>query len=371
MIFQALLILKDDNSAELLSRILADFQVDSEHCPDAQAAAQKLNSKHFDAVVLDLDDDSAASVLRDLRQSSASKSAVSITLLNDPAEVRRAFGMGANFVLYKPLSSATASSSLRAAIALLKRERRRTFRVPVQLPVTLSWKDASEVEGIMLDLSEDGMDVLSAQPMSRGQLVNVHFSLPDLSQIAAVGNVAWANSNGQAGVEFINFPDNQRHVVQQWLLANAPEAPPPDPEPLSNCRLSDLSLGGCYIETESPFPISTEVALVLRAGEMSIQVAGLVRVMHPAFGMGLELTSENHQQQIEQFISVLSGQPGSVPQLEIIPKAIRFQPDMTAQANHCDDSLVELLRSDAPLSQEEFVAELRKQRGSAAEAANA
>jgi hypothetical protein len=242
----------------------------------------------------------------------------------------------------------------------------------VQLPVTLSWQDAPEVEGIMLDLSEDGMDVLSAQPMARGQSVNVHFSLPDLSQIAAVGNVAWANSNGQAGIEFIDFPDNQGRGLQQWLLANAPEAPPPDPEPLSNCKLSDLSLGGCYIETESPFPNFTEVALILRVGDLEIHVAGLVRVMHPSYGMGVEFTSKGHQQEIEQLISVLSSQPGSAPQLEITPKAIRFQSEVVAaQPSHENDSLVELLRTDAPLSQDEFVAELRKQRGSAAEAAKA
>jgi len=45
------------------------------------------------------------------------------------------FGAGANFVLYKPISVSQAQASLRAATALLKRERRRAFRVPVQVPV--------------------------------------------------------------------------------------------------------------------------------------------------------------------------------------------------------------------------------------------
>src|SRR5207248_3605831 len=141
MIFQALLVLRDDSAADLLRHVLADFQVESEHCPDASMAAQKLQDKHFDAIVVDLDDEStvASDIMQKLRHAAASKNAVTISLLNDSFNVRRAFGMGANFVLYKPLASESASASLRAAVALLKRERRRAFRVPVQLPVTLSW----------------------------------------------------------------------------------------------------------------------------------------------------------------------------------------------------------------------------------------
>jgi c-di-GMP-binding flagellar brake protein YcgR len=308
-----------------------------------------------------------------VRQSQISKNAVTISLLDDKSLVRRAFGMGANFILYKPVADEPARASLRAAIAILKRERRRTFRVPVQLPVTLSWHGAPEVEGIMLDLSENGMDVLSAQPLQQSQALHVHFSLPDLSQIGATGQVAWANSNGQAGVEFVDFPDGQKQIVQDWLSANAPEGPPPEPEPIANCKLSDLSLGGCYVESESPFPVNTEVELSLRASNTEIKITALIRVMHPGYGMGLEFVSNEgeHRQLIDQFIAVLSSHPGSVPLLSISPKSIHFH-EVASSASQSEgnaDSLVELLRSDLPRSQDEFLAELRRQRNSAAEAA--
>lgn len=376
MIFQSLLVLRDDSAVDVLRHVLADFQVESEHCPNASEAGQKLHDKHYDALIVDLDEDTgvAAEIMQKLRQATASKNAVTISLLNDSSQVRRAFGMGANFVLYKPLSSEPARASLRAAIALLKRERRRSFRVPVQLPVTLSWQDVPEVEGIMLDLSEDGMDLLSAQPLQRTQSINVHFSLPDLSQVTAVGQVAWANTNGQAGLEFVDFPEGQKHILRDWLLANAPEAPPPDPEPLSNCTLSDLSLGACYIETESPFPAHTELDLNLRAADVEMQLAGLVRVMHPGRGMGVEFTSDRgeHRQRVEQFISTLGQHPGSAPQLSITPTSIHLQGTQSHKVSEGDagDSLLALLRSDTPLSEQEFLAELRKQRSHSAEAAS-
>jgi DNA-binding NarL/FixJ family response regulator len=374
MIFHALLVLTDDSTAERLRQILAEFQVESEYCSESHVATQKLAERRYDAVIVDLEDQSAAaSILEQVRQSQTSKNAVTISLLDDKSLVRRAFGMGANFILYKPVAEEPARASLRAAIALLKRERRRSFRVPVQLPVTLSWHGAPEVEGIMLDLSENGMDVLSAQPLQQSQALHVHFSLPDLSQIGATGQVAWANSNGQAGVEFVDFPDGQKQIVQDWLSANAPEGPPPEPEPIANCKLSDLSLGGCYVESESPFPVNTEVELSLRASNTEIKITALIRVMHPGYGMGLEFVSNQgeHRQLVDQFISVLSSHPGSVPLLSISPKSIHFH-EVASSASQPEgnaDSLVELLRSDLPRSQDEFLAELRRQRNSAAEAA--
>jgi DNA-binding response OmpR family regulator len=374
MIFHALLVLTDDSTAERLRQILAEFQVESEYCSESHVANQKLAERRYDAVIVDLEDQSAAaSILEQVRQSQTSKNAVTISLLDDKSLVRRAFGMGANFILYKPIAEEPARASLRAAIALLKRERRRSFRVPVQLPVTLSWHGAPEVEGIMLDLSENGMDVLSAQPLQQSQALHVHFSLPDLSQIGATGQVAWANSNGQAGVEFVDFPDGQKQIVQDWLSANAPEGPPPEPEPIANCKLSDLSLGGCYVESESPFPVNTEVELSLRASNTEIKITALIRVMHPGYGMGLEFVSNQgeHRQLVDQFISVLSSHPGSVPLLSVSPKSIHFH-EVASSASQPEgnaDSLVELLRSDLPRSQDEFLAELRRQRNSAAEAA--
>jgi len=374
MIFHALLVLTDDSTAERLRQILAEFQVESEYCSESHVATQKLAERRYDAVIVDLEDQSAAaSILEQVRQSQISKNAVTISLLDDKSLVRRAFGMGANFILYKPIAEEPARASLRAAIALLKRERRRSFRVPVQLPVTLSWHGAPEVEGIMLDLSENGMDVLSAQPLQQSQALHVHFSLPDLSQIGATGQVAWANSNGQAGVEFVDFPDGQKQIVQDWLSANAPEGPPPEPDPIANCKLSDLSLGGCYVESESPFPVNTEVELSLRASNTEIKITALIRVMHPGYGMGLEFVSNEgeHRQLVDQFISVLSSHPGSVPLLSVSPKSIHFH-EVASSASQPEgnaDSLVELLRSDLPRSQDEFLAELRRQRNSAAEAA--
>src|SRR6202011_3628296 len=97
--------------------------------------------------------------------------------------------------------------------------------------------------------------LLTAQPIYPSSKVRARFSLPDgNSGIDLSGEIAWANPNGQSGMRFVELPDSLRSKLRQWVDNHAQDLPPEDPEPVSECKLSDLSLGACYVETESPFP---------------------------------------------------------------------------------------------------------------------
>jgi CheY-like chemotaxis protein len=371
MTFQSLLVCKDEQATGVLTSALAGFGLGVQCCgyPDGLC---RLTEQKFDAVIVDYDDPhSAALVLQNAYQASADSNTVTVALLNDKTKVRHVFGAGANFVLYKPVSQQQAEATLRAAIALLKRERRRSFRVPVQLPVKLRVENGGEMEGILLDLSEDGLDVLAAQPLCPAATLNARFTLPEqTTELDLRGQVAWANPNGESGVRYTELPDNLRQVLRGWVLANAAEILPEDPEPVSECRLSDLSVGGCYVETESPFPERSGIVLCLKAAGMEVQAEGLVRVMHPGFGMGIEFASGTAEQRehVGNFIGFLTSRPGTVPQLLITPKALAAgntddYPRSKASAEP-EDSLLDLLNRADSLGQEEFLQELRQQRSS-------
>jgi CheY-like chemotaxis protein len=371
MTFQSLLVCKDEQATDVLTSVLAGFGLGVQCCgyPDALC---RLTDQKFDAVIVDYDDPhSAALVLQNADQASAAGNTVTVALLDDKTKVRNVFGAGANFVIYKPVSQQQAEASLRAAIALLKRERRTSFRVPVQLPVKLRVENGPEMEGILLDLSEDGLDVLAAQPLCPAAVVNARFALPDQTdEIDVRGEVAWANPNGESGVRYTNLPENLRQKLRQWVVASAAELLPEDPEPVSECRLSDLSLGGCYVETESPFPERSGIVLSLKAAGIEVRAEGMVRVMHPEFGMGIQFASGTAEQreQVGNFIGFLTSQPGTVPQLLITPKALATDtgndyPSSNSSAEP-EDLLLDLLHRADSLSQEDFLQELRQQRSS-------
>jgi DNA-binding response OmpR family regulator len=371
---QSLLVSKDEQATAALTPVLASFGLSVQCCgyPDSLG---RLTEQKFEAVIVDYDDPhSAALILQNACQASSDSNTVTVALLEDKTKVRHVFGAGANFVLYKPVARQQAEATLRAATALIKRERRRSFRVPIQLPVRLRVENGSEMEGILLDLSEDGLDVLAARPLCPSAIIHARFQLPDQSnEIDVRGEVAWANPNGESGVRYIELPENLRRTLKSWVIANAADSLPEDPEPVSDCKLTDLSLGGCYVETESPFPERSGIVLCLKAEDMEVRADGMVRVMHPVCGMGIEFASGTAEQreQVGNFINFLSSRPGTLPQLLITPQSLAAgnEDDYRGgsgqgSSDEPEDLLLDLLNRSASLSQEEFLQELRRQRSS-------
>jgi CheY-like chemotaxis protein len=374
MTLLALLVSTDDSASEILGRILPAAGVAVQRLSDTSAAIDRLHQQKFDAVVVDFTDpESAREVIADLRRLSSGSPPVTVALVGEPAMVREILTGGAHFVLYKPLSEQSAKAGLRAVTALLNRERRRAFRVPVQAPVELTLPDTRGIEGILLDLSETGMDVLTAEPQVAGAIFGFRFQLPDGSlQINAQGQVAWANPNGQTGVHFVDLPETTRAGLKSWLRAAAQANGAGPDETVPHCKLTDLSLGGCYLETDSPFPERALVDLCLKTDEMEIHTEGMVRVTHPGYGMGVEFPSRTVEQraQVGNLISFLRTCPETMLELFISPRALtadpaEFHPDPNAPSEtteEMEDPLLELLRRGTDLHQEEFLEILRRQR---------
>jgi hypothetical protein len=101
---------------------------------------------------------------------------------------------------------------------------------------------------------------------------------------------------------------------------------------------------------------------------MEIHTEGLVRVMHPEHGMGIEFPARTEEQRksVGEFIEFLTSQPGATPQLETSPRSLvanavdlsRTSSDATDAA----DPLLELLRTGNSMDEEAFLAELHRQR---------
>jgi CheY-like chemotaxis protein len=370
MTLQALLVSKDDNSADILSRVLAGFAVAVERFSEPEIALHRLSEQRFDSLIVDFDEPEVATHLLQTITKPKTGVLVTIALLSDESSVREVLKTGAKFILHKPFTAEQAAASLRAATALLRRERRCSFRVPVQAPVQLSLSEGDPIEGIMLDLSQTGMDVLAAQPLLPAALIGLRFTLPDGSlEVDAHGEIAWANPNGQCGVRFLDIPAAQLEALNAWLLANSPDTAQEEAEPVSVCKLTDLSLGACYVETESPFPEQALIDLCLKAGGMEIHAEGMVRVMHPGSGMGVEFPSRTSEQRqtVASFIEFLMSRPGTMPELVISPKLLfadeaQFQNNEASAEEHLEDPLLELLRNGQSLTRDQFRAELHRQR---------
>ncbi len=378
MILQALLVSKDDPTAETLIQVLAQFGVAVDRSNAADVAATRLAEERFDQVIVDFDadfdDPEGASLLLEACRRLAGpdrKPPVTVALLHDSSQIRSILGAGAHFILTKPLTPEQAQTTLRAATALLKRERRQSLRIAVQAAASIRIDESNTVEGILLDLSTGGLDVLAAKPLPSAAMVHVAFHLPDGgASIEGDAEVAWSTASGQTGLRFLDMDARTRELLSEWLGARSHDALPEETDAASQCKLTDLSLGGCYVQTESPFPQSSAVDLCLRASGMEIHTEGLVRVMHPGHGMGIEFPARTEEQRksVGDFIEFLTGQPGATPQLETSPRSLVANTvDLNQNRDGADaeDPLLELLRTGNSLDEEAFLAELHRQRSPA------
>src|SRR3989442_15985889 len=98
----------------------------------------------------------------------------------------------------------------RAVVA--PRRQRRHYRQKIRSVAYVSLDHANG--GIIRNLSEVGVAIQAVAPLRVNQQVHLRFDLlsPRL-RVEGSGQVAWANSMGQAGVEFLTIPQPSRRLL--------------------------------------------------------------------------------------------------------------------------------------------------------------
>jgi CheY-like chemotaxis protein len=370
MNLKSLLLCADEKIVRVLRRTLGDLEIEVELCATAEVALRKLTRQRFEAIIVDCAGPGSAEVLRSARSSPGNRRAVAVAILDPESGMRSAFEAGANFVLYKPVSVERSKSSFRAARALMKKERRRNSRVEVRIPVEMSsLESGARFKVNTTDLGEGGLAVTLPKRSKPHGSWGLSFTLPGSTAALQVdAEFAWEGSGTQVGLRFREQTPEFARQLREWLGRNTPEVEQDDPP--ARCQLTDLSLGGCYLDIASPFPTSTRVTLSMRAAGTELKAEGIVRVMHPEKGMGVEFsqTTREHRELLEKFLHLLSENRNVLPELMVEPEGLEAEASNAAldTAGESEDTLLGLFRSQTALSADAFQAELQKQRGMAA-----
>src|SRR6195256_3160006 len=235
MDLRVLVVCPDQDSANLLTTVLAEMEISAEQASSISRGMERMHEESFDAVILDYRaDQSWEEFLAKLRQSSKSRKTLLIAILDSDYSARPVFGLGANFVLYRPLSLERTRLSLRAARALMRRERRRTARIPVNSSASVAYPGAEDLRATIVDLSDGGTSVRSGNTLPPACKVYFQFALPGQEQAVRLsGEVAWQDASGRTGIRFVDVPQTSRRLMQAWLLQNSfrqgqnRPAPPP------------------------------------------------------------------------------------------------------------------------------------------------
>src|SRR5271154_2390783 len=122
MSYKALLFCPDERTAKTVTQVLSELEFQVEACNEPFGAVKKLMAGHFDAVVVDCDNEQNATLLfKSARNSEFNQASLSVAVVEGQSGVAKAFRIGANLVLTKPINVEQAKGTLRVARGLLRK----------------------------------------------------------------------------------------------------------------------------------------------------------------------------------------------------------------------------------------------------------
>ena len=122
MSYKSLLFCPDEKAARVVTQVLTELEFAVELSNEPFVTVKKLTDEHFDALVVDCQNEQDAALLfRGARNSSLNHSSLSVAVVEGQAGVAKAFRIGANLVLTKPINIEQSKSTLRVARGLLRK----------------------------------------------------------------------------------------------------------------------------------------------------------------------------------------------------------------------------------------------------------
>src|SRR5580700_2644659 len=209
---RVLLMSSDLPVIETLCRFTDQMAMQVELCSDVESATRRLCHSKYEAVMVDFKKTAPSlEFVKKLRGMTANQGAIVLAILNSTHEVPSAFRAGASFALVRPLPSTIMVRTLKAAYPLMVLEKRRHFRCPLQIPVSIGCDSRPEFVATSINISQGGMALATTVPLRVGHGVELRLTLPGtLAAEKLRGDVVWSNNAGRVGVEFLHLPQPVR-----------------------------------------------------------------------------------------------------------------------------------------------------------------
>src|ERR1700694_1801039 len=216
----ALLSCNDLHSLNVLNEVLRKRRIHGHVCDSDPVEA--LERRKVDLFILDLDQPNNEWFHDFSHVDTYSNGIVVIAVSKSHEVLRSRGGKHVQCALLKPLNVASTMKTIDDACCILQRERRPACRFAVSLPVSAALLQKTTERAlhdvVLKNISYTGACLHSPQILPMGELVSVHFDIPETGRpFQAIGSVIWSDSLEQCGIQFQYVSPEHISALREWL----------------------------------------------------------------------------------------------------------------------------------------------------------
>jgi periplasmic protein TonB len=212
MSYQALLFCPDEKTARTVTQVLGELDFTVVPCTEPFGAVKKLMGERFDAVVVDCENEQNATLLfKSARSAPTNQGALAVAVVEGQAGVAKAFRIGANLVLTKPINVEQAKGTLRVARGLL----RKNEGTKASAPTTATSKVSAPVSAAPKPAAGAASPRISESPAAAMPRVAVVPVPKPVAQPVIAASAAVDNSSDELDVSTISIEEPEAEAAEQ------------------------------------------------------------------------------------------------------------------------------------------------------------
>lgn len=212
---EVLFVPRKAETLSLIRQAAGTMDVNLHVCTDPEEVKRLLFCHRYDGLIVD-HAETTEQILRALRQSPSSRTAIAIDVHHEAIALQSVFELGANFAMVYPLTVEHARKTLKLAMGLMMLGRRSYYRHPVEIPARIT-VDGQHFEVLVNNVSEQGMGIRTEANALKAGPLQCSFELPGGSfRVAMEATVIWADRTGQAGCRIEQFTHG-REQFAEWI----------------------------------------------------------------------------------------------------------------------------------------------------------
>ncbi|MGD0506174.1 MAG: PilZ domain-containing protein [Terriglobales bacterium] len=226
MAFQCLLVSHDSAVFSTMDRILQDFSIHTNVCPNPSKAANLLADGSTDLIVIDLESEHSSELIHQIFKLGMRQKPTILAVSAVDCVIP-----GVHVMLRKPVTPESGTKSLKAAYSRMVRDYRKHTRFALMAPVLATDKNNRILSvtvtnigegGVGLttntNIGEDGVGLPTKEKLAIGSILSFRVPLTGLrSEIYIQARVLWTRPYGAAGCEFVRIPPGDLQILHAWL----------------------------------------------------------------------------------------------------------------------------------------------------------